>query len=141
MDAFENNFKICRYIHFCLLGKIFLEIFSCSGRKVEQLIKLAKHINFLDLIICWTAMMCFDKVIFKTRDFAKNRIDSHTFCGHINTDGDVEELVVKVHHQPTNGSYFKTFAFFEFEFDIFFRSLLSKPLPSNSIPVIDTYLK
>ena len=32
-------------------------------------------------------MMCFDKVIFKTRDFAKNRIDSHTFCGHINTDG------------------------------------------------------
>ena len=65
----------------------FLEIFSCSGRKVEQLIKLAKHINFLDLIICWTAMMCFDKVIFKTRDFAKNRIDSHTFCGHINTDG------------------------------------------------------
>ena len=129
------------YIHFCLLEKIFLEIFSCSGRKVEQLIKLAKHINFLDLIICWTAMMCFDKVIFKTRDFAKNRIDSHTFCGHINTDGDVE-LVVKVHHHtPTNGSCFKTFAFVEFEFEFFFRSVLSKPLPPNSNPVIDTYLK
>ena len=131
------------YIHFCLLEKIFLEIFSCSGRKVEQLIKLAKHINFLDLIICWTAMMCFDKVIFKTRDFAKNRIDSHTFCGHINTDGDVEELVVKVHHHRQTGlaskrlhfSNLNSISFF------FFCSLLSKPLPSNSIPVIDTYLK
>ena len=86
-------------------------------------------------------MMCFDKVIFKTRDFAKNRIDSHTFCGHINTDGDVEELVVKVHHHRQTGLASKRLHFSNLNSKFFFRSLLSKPLPSNSIPVIDTYLK